>query len=176
MPEGPKLVVVAHPDDEFIFAHNAITTVPGPWAVVCLTNPGNGRDLEFIRSGEALRFTPVQFSYKDGLTLGIPVERAAKKLSKIASGFSAILSHNERGEYGHPQHKAAHRIAKKVATVNNIPLFVFGFNDMPQFYISSKTKSKSECRKIYAREAYMIDNFDMVTETYLKVDYEECNP
>jgi LmbE family N-acetylglucosaminyl deacetylase len=38
--------------------------------------------------------------------------------------YELIVTHNPQGEYGHPQHRALHRIVRRIA--RDHPLYVFG--------------------------------------------------
>lgn len=129
-----KLMIVAHPDDEFIWGGAHL--LEDDWFVVVLTNGGNKtRRPEF----EAM----MKQTGDIGLILSYPDKVGGKRsnwdfwsdairtdLETIISykDWAQIVTHNESGEYGHQHHIATHRIT--VAAYENLnstlPLWFFG--------------------------------------------------
>ncbi len=115
----PRVMIVAHPDDELLWGGKHL--LEEKYLVVCLTG-GNDR----IRRAE---FESVLAATGDkGLMLSYP-DKIGRRRSDwgfwrgdIEADIAAILqykewelvvSHNEKGEYGHPQHIMTHESVAK---------------------------------------------------------------
>lgn len=121
-----KLMIVAHPDDESIFGGDALTS-SGGWTVVSVTNAGNPlRRAEFIAAMTAARANWFMLDHADHLTRGDFDPRLREQLAWILSDapYELVVTHNARGEYGHPQHRALHAIVTSLLP-ENAELFVF---------------------------------------------------
>lgn len=121
-----KLMIVAHPDDESIFGGEALTA--GGWTVVCVTNAGNPmRRSEFIAAMTTARANWFILDHADHLTNGNFHPRLREQLQSIldAHPYELVVTHNARGEYGHPQHRALHALVAGIVPVTT-PLAVFG--------------------------------------------------
>lgn len=105
-------MVVAHPDDESIFGGEALTSSRG-WTVVSVTNAGNPlRRAEFMAAMAAAGANWFLLDHADHLTSGDFHPRLREQLGWIVhdAPYQLFVTHNERGEYGHPQHRALHAI------------------------------------------------------------------
>lgn len=106
-----KVMIIAHPDDETIWAGNHILN--NKYLIVCITN-GNNR----VRRKEF--FTAMEMSGNYGVMLNYPdnpkriknnwrgVKRGIRQdIAYIlhAKKWSQIVTHNPEGEYGHIQHR-----------------------------------------------------------------------
>jgi len=111
----PKaLLVVAHADDETIFAGGLIlSSRKTEWTIVCCNPQGTRREQEFQsaclflsrRSGNSIRpvlLNPIR--KQDGDIDILPSEQ----LKPYAKGYDIVFSHNREGEYGHEDHKKVH--------------------------------------------------------------------
>ena len=169
-----NLMIVAHPDDEFIWGGAHVLS--DNWLVVVLTNAGNKtRKPEFEAMMAATGDT--------GLILGYPDKVGGKRsnweywspaiqkdLETIITykNWKQIVTHNESGEYGHQHHISTHRIA--VAAYENlncsIPLWFFGTYyrnvDLPDDIPSISDElflQKSKLAPIYASQISTVNKF-----------------
>lgn len=124
-PAPSKLMIVAHPDDESLFAGEALTSTRG-WLVVCVTHASNlERRREFTSAMSSIRVDYTMLDHADDLRNGRFNGRLVEQLSALLAEYSydLVVTHNAAGEYGHPQHRALHRIVRQL--VADRPLYVF---------------------------------------------------
>jgi hypothetical protein len=120
-----KLLIVAHPDDESLFGGETLTCTSG-WTVVCVTNASNKqRCREFIEAMESIHANYTLLDHADHLQNGNFGPRLEEQLSALMDEFpyELVVTHNAAGEYGHPQHRAVHRLVRRLA--GQRPLYVF---------------------------------------------------
>jgi LmbE family N-acetylglucosaminyl deacetylase len=144
------LVVVAHPDDETLWAAGQVMQ----WAeqgaavqVLCCSTPKRDpeRAVRFLRACGVLG--------AQGAVLG-SVDRGAHQAlamprPETLRGFDCVLTHNALGEYGHPHHVQVHEFVKRhVAS----PLMYFG-REMPGAVPYQLTARQLE-RKLEALKCY----------------------
>lgn len=114
-------MVVAHPDDEFIFAGNAICEQSG-WRVVCVTNKENKvRRTEFEKVMKKAHVEQYEmWNYEDKWKGDFPREQLKEDLTKILQegNYSMVVSHGRDGEYGHTQHKALGEVLYELVNEN----------------------------------------------------------
>lgn len=120
--EVDKLLIVAHPDDEVLWGGINLLSQSG-WLVVCSTSLNHPvRSREFFATMSYCNVTRyIMFDVKDQYTEdpeeadrlydGSIFDQFLKKLS--LKPWKLVLSHNERGEYGHEHHRKVHRLVKK---------------------------------------------------------------
>jgi LmbE family N-acetylglucosaminyl deacetylase len=116
-PSPSKIMIVAHPDDESLFGGEALTS-SRDWTVVCATNGTNEqRRREFAGAMSSIGANYTILGHFDHLESGNFSNRLAEQLEELLDEFSyeMIVTHNERGEYGHPQHRALHHIVRRLA-------------------------------------------------------------
>lgn len=167
-----KLMIVAHPDDEYIFGGGHL--LEDNYFVVCLTNGNNS-----VRSSE---FEAMLKATDDkGLILRYPDKIANKRSNWIFhkdaiekdletlinyKKWDTIVTHNVEGEYGHNQHILAHKLAEKAYnnTGSSSELFFFGTyykksllpGDLPS--LDKKTiEAKEELAGIYASQCKVVN-------------------
>lgn len=119
--EVDKLMIVAHPDDEVLWGGANLLLQPG-WLVVCSTHASDARSREFFTTMSYCNVTryimyTVPDIYTDNpdvarkLYEGTTFDNALKKLSTMP--WKLVLTHNDKGEYGHEHHKMVHYLVKK---------------------------------------------------------------
>jgi LmbE family N-acetylglucosaminyl deacetylase len=129
--EPRALLVVAHPDDETIFAGGLILrSRETRWTVVCCTDEGNRtRQDEFLCACEFLAQHSGNYVEPAFLDLILQhdghIERLAltKALKSHAIGYDIVFTHNSQGEYGHEHHKLVHRCV--IESIGNPNTWVF---------------------------------------------------
>lgn len=127
--EVNKLMIVAHPDDETIFAGGMLLKENG-WKVVVVTDGGGDnndseeRKQEFINVMNHLNIKEYEIlGFKDDMNNVLYDENEVEnKLRKIIDSkkWSKIITHNKDGEYGHIVHKSVHNIVKKIVPTASV--------------------------------------------------------
>lgn len=119
---GRNLLVVAHPDDEVLFAYSQL--VNGNWHVVSLTGASRQTKSEFKSVMRSLGLTYEIWDYNDDWNGTFPTEEVIPKLEEVLSkGFDNVLTHSSSGEYGHTQHRILYIIMSHLVHKN---FYVFG--------------------------------------------------
>ena len=120
--EVDKLLIVAHPDDEILWGGSNLLSQPG-WFVICSTHLNDPvRSREFFSTMSYCNVTRyIMFDVKDEYTEdplvadklydGSIFDNFLKKLA--TKSWKLVLTHSEKGEYGHEHHKKVHRLVKK---------------------------------------------------------------
>lgn len=101
-----RAVVVAHPDDEVLWAGGLLLRFPGDWTVICCSTPAKDpvRAEHFFDACDAMGVKGKIFPEKD--IKDVPL----KFLDRInLEEFDHIFTHNRWGEQGHLHHKQVHR-------------------------------------------------------------------
>jgi LmbE family N-acetylglucosaminyl deacetylase len=134
--------MVAHPDDEILFAYPAL--MARDCHVVCMTSGSNQeRKAEFTsvmnlvntsRNQKGLQ--PLGFDMLDfpeeqpwarqaTASRVVEVVQASDFTSSMDKHSCAVVSHGRQGEYGHRDHKLTHIIAKEVCKLLKVKRFVW---------------------------------------------------
>jgi hypothetical protein len=128
--------MVAHPDDCVIFAYQFIMDHSDwDWTICYLTyqrNDPRGAEISqfWERRNICTKFcgmTDNWESVEKGKT-GFNNGDAEQWIRDVCDGADIILTHNEKGEYGHPHHMFIHRVTSFIA----IPKVYFG--SYPDYY------------------------------------------
>lgn len=143
IPNPRTLLVVAHPDDETIFAGGLILcSRQTHWTIVCCTTEYEQRQHEFVEACKFLakesgnRIDPIVLGLLDGQ---IDPGTLAKKLRPYAKGYDIVITHNREGEYGHEDHKLVHRYVVDVIANPNTWVFIsHGSTNVNQERLKSK--------------------------------------
>ncbi len=180
------LIVMAHPDDSFIFGHNIRQATPHiEWHDLCATyGHRTARGKEFLAACKVLKSRGIQLALDDDYQ-GTLTEDTALLVENIYqqlhNGYNYLVTHNPNGEYGHRHHRELHKhtmLAWSMLPVKERPsVLVPAFNyKVPDFTLYSETKAKSKCLQIYEREMYMIGNFDLIAESFVLHEKGERGP
>src|SRR5438128_2291158 len=141
VPRPSKVMFVAHPDDESLFGGEALTSSSG-WTVICVTNGTNEqRRCEFIEAMSSIGANYTMLGHFDHLASGNFSGRLDEQLQELLEEFpyEMVVTHNERGEYSHPQHRAVHRIVRRLVTSR--PLYVFDHSWMTRPRMSAAKRA-----------------------------------
>lgn len=183
-PEQDRIVVlVAHPDDEFLFMWPALNAAHKIIACVDdLTHPTRQwcrrrRDAfaevceRFYVEGECLRHDS-GFYRKPHAELTAFVDEVTEKLA----GFDVIVTHNAWGEYGHLDHILLHNVARmtdaRVITTDTVLQAdwykVRGYRQGERLEICVNDRARhNECMQIYSKHKAMGWTYPMVTDCHL---------
>ncbi len=121
-----NLLLVAHPDDETIFAGGLLQMYRRrPWKVICVTDgnaDGEGalRKQEFLTACKELKVKDCEmWDFPDHFDTRLDLARLVVRLREETP--SEVFTHGILGEYGHPHHQdvclAAHRAFKPATPV-----------------------------------------------------------
>lgn len=102
-----RVVIVAHPDDETLWAGGLLIRNPGDWTIICCTIP-RADPIRAVKFHEACKILGAEgqvFPQQEP-----PANEPITWLDEIdLSPFDHIVTHNAAGEYGHCQHKSVNR-------------------------------------------------------------------
>lgn len=166
-----NLIVTAHPDDSFIWAHTIRKMLPDAewYDYVATYKKDTARGIEFVKACAHTNSIPVFGGYDDDMYSHLPefgLLNTLDRLNITKGSFDNVFTHSPAGEYGHPHHIDVHNAVVKTFTKSNIWVFSLNY-DVPDLTIYDRTKIKSPIRDIYEREMYIIGNFDMFQENFV---------
>ncbi len=171
-----KLMIVAHPDDEVIFGGGHL--MDGDYLIVCITNGKNTeRSSEFKKVVEKSGNQGIILSYPDKVNgKRDDWKRVHDKISAdldLVIGYKdweTIVTHNERGEYGHQHHIMTHELVTKsyLSVKSGAELMFFGKyykaadigvheKDMERIS-DERLKYKTELSKLYESQSKVVKN------------------
>lgn len=124
-----KLLVVAHPDDEILWAYNYLKDDPKSWKVICITCARNKtRVQEFETVMKQLGIKNYEMWDHDNSIFARKFNSLALddiKKDILQNGYQLILTHNGHGEYGNLQHISLHNSLKKLEDEYDLPIKYF---------------------------------------------------
>ena len=169
IPKPKSLLVVAHPDDETIFAGGLILcSRKTHWTIVCCTAESHQREDEFLSACQFLakesgnRIDPILLGLADS---NIDCLALAKELRLYTSGYDIVFTHNKQGEYGHEDHKLVHRyVIDSIANPNTWVFISPGSKNVNQ----EKLKSKKD------KGNFTLDLSPEIRRLKIKV-FQECH-
>lgn len=104
-----KLMIVAHPDDETFWGGYEL--LKKGYFVVCITNGYNKkRKADFLKVLEQSENKGVILNFKDTLCIN-KFKRQEQEIKTVlreiisANNWLKVITHNQKGEYGHKHHK-----------------------------------------------------------------------
>lgn len=182
--EHTSLMIVAHPDDESLFAGEEISS--HPYFIICITNGDNPtRRAEFMQMLKKTNNNGIILSYPDKVNNRrsdwyYEKESIRKTLSFYTKiyDWEKIVTHNPQGEYGHQHHIMTSNIVKNITLQQNVKekLYCFSYFKKEQKppYAKQLTKgqhqAKVELLELYSSQEKTVHKFDHF------IDYEKLVP
>ena len=167
------LMVVCHPDDEIIFGEYMLTNKQYKWTVVVVTEESehrsklaqqvatmNGHQLLVWKYADCSQCLPFKLGTRKSHPKTPDTNTIEKDLRVLleSQDWSIVVTDNELGTYGHPQHKELSTLLTKM--VSPTKLYVF----LPQIDESAHTKRNSSLWNVYAKDR---PNLNMYYGKYL---------
>ena len=173
--EVEVLLLIAHPDDDAIFAgalQHAFAMFR--WGVACVTwNAECPRGAELLAwqsrqgvSRERIAFLDLPDDPEDyrNRRCTIDPREVVARLAGLAWCPRLVVTHNALGEYGHPHHVMVHHVAR--AAFAGVPRLVFGAG-RPGAELAVPCGDKwPAVRAAYPSQAHVIDKFVAEHETF----------
>lgn len=148
-----RAVIVAHPDDEVLWAGGLMLTFPGDWLVICASIPGRDPFRAYLFYEACRRLGAV------GQILPFPETNALKRLPlphlaymPDLSAFDVIVTHGLRGEYGNTHHVQLHHAVG--GRYPGIPMVFFDYGTAAAGDINIELSEAMAARKLHALKAY----------------------
>lgn len=180
-----NLIIVAHPDDESIFAGNEI--INNSYYIVCITNGKNEtRKKEFEKMLKTTGNTGVMLDYPDKINgkrddWSSVKEDIEDNVNRIIASreWGKIVTHNPKGEYGHIQHIKTSEIVTKLVNqqAKEKQLYYFGNyfkakDEIEHTKTLNKEQSEEKARllSVYSSQSKTINKLRHI------LDYEELMP
>lgn len=171
--EVDKVLFTAHPDDEILFFSKELINNSG-WLVVCITNGDNhSRSKEFMSCMNEINAKYNIWDFEDDWCYKWNLKKINKKIRKILSlkkEWHKVVTHNEEGEYGHPQHIRINNIIKKLYDGENF------YTSAPNDFLAKEENKLEEMelgKKIkILKEYYKSQNF-VFEDLKLYCEYEK---
>ena len=166
-------VIVAHPDDETLWAGGTILSLPlWNWSIVCLCRKSDTeRATKFYKALKILKSEGIMGdlddSPKQNPLEGKEVERAIMQLLP-PTHFDLIISHNPSGEY--TRHIRHEEVSKAVITlwhagkISTNELWTFAYEDGNKEYYPRSIKKATIYRKLTKR--IWLRKHSIITSTY----------
>jgi len=129
-----NLLIVAHADDEVIWAGEMLLKEKRQWDIICVVEPDNQSKFRIPIFNNLvsnyLECNTKMLSFQDyGYGSNIVGDVESALLSKIMEKkWDKILTHGNKGEYGHSHHIQVHNIVKKIIIENNLIDCFWTFN------------------------------------------------
>jgi LmbE family N-acetylglucosaminyl deacetylase len=166
-------VIVAHPDDETLWAGGTILSHPSwKWFVVCLCR---GSDIDraprFLKTLQILGSDGVMGDLDDGPEQK-PLDEAELEQTILkllpAEHFDLIISHNPGGEYTrHIRHEETGKAVIKLWNAGKIyakELWTFAYEDGDNKYFPRAVRNATICNAL--AEQIWLNKYRIITETY----------
>lgn len=182
-----KLMIVAHPDDDFIWGGSHL--IDDDYLVVCVTcGVKRNRVLEFEKAMAKTNEKYIMLGYPDK-TKGkrddwsSVYDSISRDLDKIIhyKDWDLIVTHNPDGEYGHIHHKMTSKIVTMLSNKNKLMYFGKYYTkgnipeDLPKISTENSRVKKEELIPIYASQGYSMDKFGHMFDYENWRTYDEWN-
>ncbi len=166
-------VIVAHPDDETLWAGGTILSHPSwNWFIVCLCRKSDTeRATKFYKALQVLNSEGIMGDLDDGSEQnpleGKEVERAIMQLLP-PTHFDLIISHNPTGEY--TRHIRHEEVSKAVITlwhggkISTNELWTFAYEDGGKEFYPKPVENATIYRKLTKR--IWLRKYCIITSTY----------
>jgi LmbE family N-acetylglucosaminyl deacetylase len=173
LPKKTVAVIVAHPDDETLWAGGTILSHPAwQWFIVCLSRVNDeDRSLRFYNALRILKSEGIMGDLDDGPEQK-PLEE--NKVEQVvlnllpAKHFDLIISHNPTGEYTrHIRHEEAGKAVIKLWNTGEIStneLWNFAYTDNNKKHYPVAVENASIYRTLTKR--IWLRKYRIITETY----------
>tara|TARA_A100001515_G_C4539458_1_gene199703 strand:- start:147 stop:725 length:579 start_codon:yes stop_codon:yes gene_type:complete len=161
-----KLMIVAHADDELVWAGEKLLKEKGEWDILCIVTPDNQslfRIPIFLSSiPKYLQANTTMLEFKDtGIGGTIQGDISLSILKKIKSkNWKQILTHGPRGEYGHSHHIQVHNAVRQVLDC---------LGDLDKLWVFDPIKREEELKLSKEKENLFKNTYD--DETNLPDDH-----
>ena len=163
-----RLMIVAHPDDEALFGGAELLTHPEEYKVVAVDEYHNEvRRAEFISS---MQFIVIPDSeHWSGFKGGEDYhrEKLIYELLRVLRerDYKKIVTHNRKGEYGHPRHRALHDVLNHLR-----PELLWQFDKGKERLPQDLLIKKRDLLKVYGSQRDVLDWFSPWYEKITKVN------
>jgi len=141
--KGKVAVIVAHPDDETLWAGGLITRFQS-LDVICCTVPARDpeRAIKFFNAVRVLGAYPILIPFVES-----PANELIQHLDVLdLSRYDTVITHNEKGEYGHLHHRQVHEYVKEHTTCN---MLTFQGDDLIIHMIGGESDRKRKALECY---------------------------
>jgi LmbE family N-acetylglucosaminyl deacetylase len=166
-------VIVAHPDDETLWAGGTILSHPSwQWFIVCLCR-GSDKDRapKFLKTLQILGSKGIMGDLDDGPEQKPfeekEIERTIQQVLP-SKHFDLIISHNPSGEYTrHIRHEETGKAVIKLWHAGKISaneLWTFAYEDGNKKYFPKPIETASVCHKL--TKQIWLKKYSIITETY----------
>ena len=161
-------MIVAHPDDEALFGGAELLTHPEEYKVVAVDEYHNEvRQAEFISSMQFIGITDSEHwsGFKGGEDYHR--EKLIYELLRVLRErkYKKIVTHNRKGEYGHPRHRALHDVLNHLR-----PELLWQFDKGKERLPKDILLKKRDLLKVYGSQRDVLDWFSPWYEKITKVN------
>jgi|TARA_Y100000296_G_C5116464_1_gene228011 LmbE family N-acetylglucosaminyl deacetylase len=163
-----KLMITAHPDDEALFGGAELLTHSKEYKVIAVDEAHN-----HIRKGEfkaSMAFIGIEeYEHWTGYKGGEDYrrEKLIYELLRVLreQDWKKIVTHNKKGEYGHPRHRALHDILNHLR-----PEILWQFDKDGERLSQDLLLKKRDLLKVYESQKDVLDWFSPWYEKITKVN------
>jgi LmbE family N-acetylglucosaminyl deacetylase len=166
------LMVIAHPDDDAIFAYFLQQQFHCfKWHIVCCTyNENSNRGKELLQWQSIFDSTVIFLDLPDCAEEEVEkspfqVTDLTTKLINLDYNPKLIITHNSIGEYGHAQHIIVNKAVSSL--YSNIKIIFFGYGLKNANMIITKDSKKERFKSIYKSQLWIPNCFNPTIETFL---------